>query len=119
MQQEIALNTTGEQPAVLKIFAKVISYIFHPLFIPLHVFIWLEWRFPIHFVDISAQGLTFKTASVFLNTAFFPAFSVFLLCRLKFLDSMYLRTQKDAIIRYIVTMIFSWCLWYLSRTFHD
>jgi hypothetical protein len=119
MQQETALNTTGEQPAALKVFARIVSYVLHPLFIPLYVFIWLEWRFPIHFDDISAQGLTFKTISVFLNTTFFPAFSVFLLWRLKFIDSIFLRTQKDRIIPYIITMIFYWWLWYLSRTFTD
>ncbi len=119
MQQELALNTTGEQPAILKVFGKTVSYILHPLFIPLYVFIWLEWRFPIHFDDISAEGLTLKTVSVFLNTAFFPAFSVFLLWRLKFIDSIFLRTQKDRIIPYIITMIFYWWLWYLSRTFTD
>src|SRR6516225_5845154 len=119
MQQETALNTTGEQPAALKVFARIVSYVLHPLFIPLYVFIWLEWRFPIHFDDISARGLTFKTISVFLNTAFFPAFSVFLLRQLKFIDSIYLRTQKDRIIPYVITMIFYWWLWYLSRNFTD
>ena len=119
MQQELTLNTTGEQPAALKVLGKVVSYILHPLFIPLYVFIWLEWRFPIHFDDISARGLTFKTISVFLNTAFFPAFSVFLLRQLKFIDSIYLRTQKDRIIPYVITMIFYWWLWYLSRNFTD
>lgn len=119
MQQELALNTTGEQPAILKVFGKIVSYILHPLFIPLYVFIWLEWRFPIHFDDISAEGLTLKTVSVFLNTAFFPAFSIFLLWRLKFIDTIFLRTQKDRIIPYIITMIFYWWLWYLSRTFTD
>jgi hypothetical protein len=119
MQQELILNTTGEQPAALKVLGKIVSYILHPLFIPLYVFIWLEWRFPIHFDDISARGLTFKTISVFLNTAFFPAFSVFLLRQLKFIDSIYLRTQKDRIIPYVITMIFYWWLWYLSRNFTD
>jgi membrane-associated phospholipid phosphatase len=119
MQQELALNTTGEQPAILKVFGKIVSYILHPLFIPLYVFIWLEWRFPIHFDDISAQGQTLKAVSVFLNTAFFPVFSVFLLWRLKFIDTIFLRTQKDRIIPYIITMIFYWWLWYLSRTFTD
>ncbi len=119
MQQELALNTTGEQPAILKVFGKIVSYILHPLFIPLYVFIWLEWRFPIHFDNINAQGLTLKAVSVFLNTAFFPVFSVFLLWRLKFIDTIFLRTQKDRIIPYIITMIFYWWLWYLSRTFTD
>lgn len=118
-QEEIALNTLGEQPAILKIFAKIISYILHPLFIPTYIFFWLTVRFPIHFDDITSIGLTFKTISVFLNASFFPAFAVFLLWRLKFIDNVYLRTQKDRIIPYIITMIFYWWLWYLSRTFTD
>lgn len=113
------LNTLGEQPPALRIFAKFISYVFHPLFIPVYVFLWLTWRFPIHFDDITPQGLTFKTISVFLNVSFFPAFSVFLLWKLKFIDTIFLRTQKDRIIPYIITMIFYWWLWYLSRTFTD
>jgi hypothetical protein len=119
MQQEIALNTLGEQPAFLKIIAKIVSYVLHPLFIPTYVFIWLTLRFPISFADITAIGLTFKTVSVFLNASFFPAFAVFLLWRLKFIESIFLRTEKDRIIPYIITMIFYWWLWYLSRSFTD
>ncbi|MEP6465925.1 MAG: hypothetical protein ABJB05_06450 [Parafilimonas sp.] len=119
MQQEIAVNTLGEQPAPLKVFAKFVSYIMHPLFIPVYVFFWLTKRFPIHFDDITVVGLMFKTISVFINATFFPAFPVFLLWRLKFIDTIFLRTQKDRIIPYIITMIFYWWLWYLSRTFTD
>ncbi|MBS1746316.1 MAG: hypothetical protein JST21_09130 [Bacteroidetes bacterium] len=119
MTETMQLNTLGEQPPALRIFAKFISYVFHPLFIPVYVFLWLTWRFPIHFDDITPQGLTFKTISVFLNVSFFPAFSVFLLWKLKFIDTIFLRTQKDRIIPYIITMIFYWWLWYLSRTFTD
>lgn len=119
MAEVIPLNTLGEQPPALRIFAKFISYVFHPLFIPVYIFLWLTWRFPIHFDDITPRGLTFKTISVFLNASFFPAFSVFLLWKLKFIDTIFLRTQKDRIIPYIITMIFYWWLWYLSRTFTD
>ena len=105
-----------QQPA-LKIVAKIVSYVLHPLFIPTYIFLWLTLRFPINFDDINATGLTFKTISVFLNASFFPAFAVFLLWRLKFIESIFLRTQKDRIIPYIITMIFYWWLWYLSRNF--
>ena len=107
------------QSPALKIAAKFISYILHPLFIPTYVFLWLTWRFSINFDDITASGFTLKTISVFLNASFFPAFAVFLLWRLKFIDSIFLRTQKDRIIPYIITMIFYWWLWYLSRNFTD
>ena len=107
------------QSPTLKIIAKIISYILHPLFVPIYIFLWLEWHFPINFDDITRAGLTLKAISVFLNAGFFPAFAVFLLWRLKFIDSIFLRTQKDRIIPYIITMIFYWWLWYLSRNFTD
>ncbi len=115
MQQEIALNTLGEQPPVLKIFAKIVSYIFHPLFIPTYIFLWLAYRFPANFYDVTPTSLALKKISVFWLTAFFPAFSVFLLWKLKFIENVFLRTQKDRIIPYIITMIFYWWMWYLSR----
>jgi hypothetical protein len=107
------------QPQALKIFAKIVSYVLHPLFIPTYVFLWLVKRFTIHFDDITQQGLLFKEISVFINASFFPAFAVFLLWRLKFIKSIYLRTQSDRIIPYIITMIFYWWMWYLSRSFTD
>ncbi|MFX9915856.1 hypothetical protein ABTP64_18780, partial [Acinetobacter baumannii] len=50
---------------------------------------------------------------------FFPAFSVFLLYQLKFIENIYLRSQKERIAPYIITMIFYWWMWYLSRNFTD
>jgi len=107
------------QPQALKIIAKIVSYILHPLFIPTYVFLWLVKRFPINFDGITQQGLLFKEISVFINATFFPAFAVFLLWRLKFISSIFLREQKDRIIPYIITMIFYWWMWYLSRGFTD
>jgi hypothetical protein len=116
-EQSLAYDEDVYRSSALKAPAKIVSYILHPLFIPTYIFIWLTYRFPINFDDISATGLTFKTVSVFLNATFFPAFAVFLLWRLKFIESIFLRTQKDRIIPYIITMIFYWWLWYLSRNF--
>ncbi len=107
------------QPASVKIPAKIISYIFHPLFIPLYIFFWLTLRFPIHFAGITPFDLFARKINVTLNTAFYPAFSVFLLWRLKFINSIFLKTQKERIIPYIITMIFYWWMWYLSRSFTD
>jgi len=103
------------QPLYLRIIAKIISYIFHPLFIPTYIFLWLTLRFPFEFAGISPTGLMLRKISVFWITAFFPAFSVFLLWRLKFIDSIFLKTQKERIIPYIIIMIFYWWMWYLSR----
>jgi len=110
---------TLHQPLYLRIIAKIISYIFHTLFIPIYIFLWLTLRFPFEFAGISPTGLMLRKISVFWITAFFPAFSVFLLWRLKFIDSIFLKTQKERIVPYIIIMIFYWWMWYLSRNFSD
>ena len=99
--------------------AKIVSYVFHPLFIPTYVFIYLLKQFPYEFAGITEWQLKMKIFSVFWMTAFFPAFAVFLLWRLKFSDSIFLRTQKERIIPYFICMFFYWWMYYLSRTFTD
>jgi hypothetical protein len=116
MQKEIAAPL---QPLYVRIPAKIVSYIFHPLFIPTYIFFWLTMQFPFHFAGITPFNMFTRKINVFWTTAFFPAFSVFLLWRLKFADSILLKTQKERIIPYIITMIFYWWMWYLSRSFTD
>jgi len=57
MEQQI-LNVP-EQPLYLRVIAKAISYIFHPLFIPTYIFLWLVLRFPFEFAGITPMGLFF------------------------------------------------------------
>src|SRR5690349_9323551 len=98
MEKNVAI--TMDQPLYLRVIAKIISYIFHPLFIPTYIFLWLALRFPYEFAGITPTGLMLRKISVFWITAFFPAFSVFLLWRLKFIDSIFLKTKKERIIPY-------------------
>lgn len=99
--------------------AKIISYVFHPLFIPFYIFLFLVYRFPYEFAGINIWQLKLKIFSVFWMTAFFPAFAVFLLWKLKFSDSIFLRTQKERIIPYFITMFFYWWMHYLSKNQTD
>lgn len=94
---------------------KIVSYIFHPLFIPTYIFLFLMWQFPFDFAGITAWQLKLKLFSTFWLTAFFPAFAVFLLWRLKFSESIFLRTQKERIIPYFISMFFYWWMYYLSK----
>lgn len=116
---DIAEPPVSSQPVVVKVLAKIVSYLFHPLFIPTYIFIWLMVRFPYNYVDMSEQLLKMRLFNVFFTTCFFPAFAVFLLWRLKFVNSIMLRTQKERIVPYIITMFFYWWMWYLSRNFTD
>ena len=103
----------------LTIPAKIISYVFHPLFIPTYIFIFLMYQFPYEFGGITEWRLKMRLFGLFWITAFFPAFAVFLLWRLKFSESIFLRTQKERIVPYIITMFFYWWMYFLSRNFSD
>src|SRR6478609_7484677 len=115
---ETTIETTKHSP-FLTIPAKVISYVFHPLFIPTYIFIFLMKEVPYEFSGITDFKLQQRLFSIFWLTAFFPAFAVFLLWRLKFSESIFLRTQKERIVPYIITMFFYWWMYYLSRNFAD
>jgi hypothetical protein len=104
-----------KQPRLLTIPAKIISYVFHPLFIPTYIFIFLMYQVPYEFAGITEYQLKLRLFSTFWLTAFFPAFAVFLVWRLKFSESIFLRTQKERIVPYVITMIFYWWMYFLSR----
>jgi hypothetical protein len=114
-------NSTMEnpQPNVVKYIAHLLSYVLHPLFIPTYFFLFLMQVLPFEFVGITEWQLKMRLFSVAWLTAFFPAFAVFLLWRLKLSDSIFLRTQKERIIPYVITMFFYWWMYYLSRNFTD
>ena len=111
------MENTYSKP--LRIGAQIVSYVFHPLFIPTFFMLYLIKVVPFEFVGITDWQLKLRVFSVFWLTAFFPAFAVFLLWRLKFSDSIYLRTQKERIIPYVISMFFYWWMYYLSRNFTD
>ena len=106
-------------PTFLRYTGQFISYIAHPLFVPTYFMLYLMQVLPYEFVGITEWQLTLRLFSVFWLTAFFPAFAVFLMWRLKLSESIFLRTQKERIIPYVITMFFYWWMYYLSRNFTD
>jgi hypothetical protein len=100
------------QPKPLKVVAKVISYVFHPLFIPVFVSAYIIYLHPYLFAGFDSKQKFIRLISVFVITAFFPAITVFLLWRLQFAESIYLRTQKERIIPFVASIIyFFWAFW--------
>jgi hypothetical protein len=104
-----------EQPRGLRAAAKVISYIFHPLFIPIYITLLVLWLHPLNTLVLSHKQRVMMTIAIFMSTAFFPAVAIFLLWRLKFIENMYLRQQKERIIPYVITMFFYFWIYYVSR----
>lgn len=104
------------QPWPLKLAARLLSYVFHPLFIPVYVSAYLIYVYPYSFAALQPEQKGLRFISLFIITCFFPAVTVFLLWRLKFAESIMLRTQKERIIPYVACIIYYWWAFYVSRT---
>lgn len=106
-------------PAPVRFFGQFVSVVFHPLFIPAYITAFLLFAEPYAFAGIPVKGKLAKLVSVAYNTAFLPFLSVVLMKLLGFVKSIFLRTQKDRIIPYIVSMIFYFNAWYVSKNLRD
>ncbi len=112
----IDLETHSEpQHFLIKLFATTFSYVFHPLFIPIYVTLFLVYQHPYLFsaeTDIEKLRLFLQ---MFVNCTFLPLVSVLLLRGLNFVDSIFLQSQKERIIPYIISMIFYFWNWYAFK----
>ena len=102
-------------PPALRIIARISSWIFHPIFIPLYVTWLLVFVHPSFFAGFSTESRTRVIMLIALNAVFFPLVTVLLLRALKFIDSIYLRTQRDRIIPYVASMTFFFWTQYVLR----
>lgn len=107
-------SNEGQSP-VITFFAKVISYIFHPLFIPLYVTWYLAFVNQYFFTGYSDKAKTWVVLRIGLNMVFFPALTVLLLKGVGFIESVYLKKQKDRIIPYIASGTFFFWMYLVFR----
>jgi hypothetical protein len=96
--------------------AQVISYVFHPLFIPSYVIYFLLFIHPLVAAGYPFEMKFFRLINVILCTFFIPAFSVFVMWRLQLvIGSLQLKSQRERIIPYLIAMVmYFWC-WYVSK----
>jgi membrane-associated HD superfamily phosphohydrolase len=103
----------------IRIAARVISYIFHPLFIPVYLG-WLVLKTDSYlFGSFNDRQKLMLLASFGVMYIMFPLVSVLLMKALGFISSIHLRTQKDRIIPYVVCMIWYWWMWYVMSNRPD
>jgi hypothetical protein len=94
----------------LRVPAKIISYVFHPLFMPLMMAIVVSFLDKTGFAGLAVQQRNQLFYNIALNTIFFPLISTLLLKALGFIESIQMHTPKDRIIPLIATMAFYfWC----------
>jgi hypothetical protein len=104
---------------VLRILAHLFSVLFHPLFIPLYLTAFLVFVHPYYFAGWDQKARVFMVIRVFVSMVLLPAFTVFLLWRLGFAKSIFLRTAKERIIPYAAAMIFFFWAYYVFRNRPD
>jgi hypothetical protein len=116
MHNQLTANIEQTKPPVLlKLPAHILSYLFHPVFISLYVAYFLTYLHPSYAVGLSRPEKMQIMLIVVLNAVFFPLFTILLLKGLRFIDSVFLHTQKDRIIPYIASGVFFFWTWHVFR----
>jgi hypothetical protein len=107
-------DRTGLFSYPVRIAAKIVSYLFHPIFVPLYV----GW-FLIYEVDLFNDRTDWQQKIIliqfFIYYTFFPLMTTLLSKAVGFVQSVHLKTQKDRIIPYIVCEIFYFWAWYVFK----
>ncbi|MBL0145899.1 MAG: hypothetical protein IPP48_09165 [Chitinophagaceae bacterium] len=84
----------GSRWSFVKFTAHFISYLFHPIFIPLYVVAFLVFIHPSYFSGFSMAAKKQTLLIVLINAVLFPLFAVVLLKAVGFIQSIFLKTQK-------------------------
>jgi hypothetical protein len=108
-----SITGNGRQPApalkvspALRVSANLVSYIFHPIFLPLYAVWFIAYVHPSYLSGFAA-GMRLRTVLITAqNAVFYPLFCVLLLKGVGFISSIFLKTQKDRIIPYMACGIF-------------
>jgi hypothetical protein len=96
----------GTQNMFLRVMATIITYVFHPVFMPTVIAILLYKISAVSFAGVSGPEVKKWLAIIILNTLFFPLFLIALLKALGFITSIRMRDPKDRIIPLIGIMVF-------------
>ncbi|MFN2438407.1 MAG: phosphatase PAP2 family protein [Chitinophagaceae bacterium] len=106
-------KSTSFQP-VFRAGAKLISVIFHPLFIPVYISWFLIYYTPL-FPQFTQDDKLLLLLRFLIMYTVFPLVTILLAKGLGFVKSIYLRTQKDRIIPYVACGIYYFWMWYVLR----
>lgn len=101
------------------VLAKVISYLFHPVFIPLYAVWFMVYEHPYLFAGFTPKEKVLVMAQAFAMFTFFPLVTVLLLRALKFIESFHLEKQKDRIIPLVACGVWYFWIWYVWKNLPD
>lgn len=93
-----------------------ISYIFHPLWMPLYVML-VFWNINSTAMFISNDMVwLYILLVVFINTLLIPVFLFWMMKRIKIIESLHLDSQKDRFYPFAITGIFYLTTWYVFHS---
>lgn len=98
----------------VRILAKIVSFVFHPLFIPVYISWFLIYLNPIFPAFNAWEKLLLLIRFIVMYTVF-PLVTVLLARGLGFVDTIHLKTQKDRIIPYVACGMYYFWMWYVLR----
>lgn len=113
--QEYRKPAYQPQNPLVRFLAKAISYIFHPLFIPVYIIGFLLATHSLLFSGLEPVKKVLTLIQFFAIYSFFPLVTVLLAKALGFIQSIYLKTQKERIIPYIACGIYYFWMCYVLR----
>ncbi len=99
----------------LRVAARILTYVFHPAFVPLYAVLFLLYIHPYVFAGFSDRDKAFTLTQAFVNYTFFPIVSVFLLRALNLIPSITLKERRDRIIPFVISNIWYFWIWYVWR----
>ena len=102
-------------PKWISVLAKIVSYVFHPLFVGVMMAGYLIFIHPYFFVGFSEKQKMLKLLAVINNNVFFPLIVVVLLRALGFNKSLLLQTQKERIVPYLASITFFFWSYYVFK----
>jgi hypothetical protein len=117
--KEIRKTAFPKQPGAVRGAAWIISYLFHPVFLPVYVVGFLVFVHPYMFAGFSERNKSIVVIQAFVALTLFPLVTVFLCKGLKLINSVQLKTQRDRIIPYVACEVWYFWLWYVWRNLPD
>lgn len=99
--------------------AQFLSYVFHPVFVPVYFIAFLLYEHPTQYLGFSDLQKLFVLAQSFLMFTFFPLVTVGLLKALGFIRSFQMQERKDRIIPLVSSGIWYFWIWYVWHNLPD
>jgi hypothetical protein len=116
VQKATPLPQPNLQPKALRVLANIVSYICHPIFMPL-VMAYVVYRLvPAEFAGLPPKDIGLKFINIGYTAVFFPLFSIFLMKQLGFISSYKMPQARERTIPLMATMIF---YFWVSHVFNN